>query len=86
MVKITLSDRYKKVRDTAPEDIQYELSQLEGELRFDKVTPGRKPENIHCRTKETLHSYRVNKDWRLITYRWKEGEIILLLADKHDDA
>ena len=86
MVKITLSDRYKSVRDAAPEDIQYELSQLEGELRFDKVTPGRKPENIHCRTKETLHSYRVNRDWRLITYRWKEGEIILLLADKHDDA
>lgn len=86
MPTLTLTDKYNNIRSTAPEAIQYELSQLEVELRFDRLTPGRKPENIHCRTKETLHSYRVNKDWRLITYRWKEGEIMLLLAGKHDEA
>ena len=86
MPTLTLTDKYNKIRTAAPEVIQYELSQLEVELRFDRLMPGRKPENIYCRTKETLHSYRVNKDWRLITYKWKDDEIILLLAGKHDEA
>lgn len=86
MPTLTLTDKYNKIRTAAPEVIQYELSQLEVELRFDKLTPGRKPENIHCRSKEALHSYRVNDDWRLITYKWNDNEIILLLAGKHDEA
>ena len=84
-IKIVPTKEYKDARDAAPEAIRWELEDLETELRRNRLTPGRKPENIHCRTKETLHSYRVNKDWRLITYRWKEGEIMLLLAGKHDD-
>lgn len=85
-IKIVPTKEYKDARDAAPEAIRWELEDLETELRRNRLTPGRKPENIHCRSKETLHSYRVNKDWRLITYRWKEGEVMLLLAGKHDDA
>lgn len=84
-IKIVSTKEYKDARDAAPEAIRWELEDLETELRRNRLTPGRKPENIHCRSKETLHSYRVNKDWRLITYRWKEGEVMLLLAGKHDD-
>lgn len=84
-IKIVPTKEYKDARDAAPEAIRWELEDLETELRRNRLTPGRKPENIHCRSKETLHSYRVNKDWRLITYRWKEGEVMLLLAGKHDD-
>lgn len=85
-MKIVLTKVYKDTRDSAPDTTQYELFQLETELRFNKLTPSRKPENIRCRTGETLQSYRVNRDWRLITYRRKEGEIMLLLAGKHDEA
>lgn len=85
MPTLTLTDKYNKIRTAAPEVIQYELSQLEVELRFDKLTPSRKPENIRCRTGETLQSYRVNRDWRLITYQWKEDELLLLLVGSHDE-
>ena len=85
-MKTVLSKAYKEARDAAPEAIRWQLEDLETELRRNRLTPGRKPENIHCRSKETLHSYRVNKDWRLITYKWTDNEIILLLAGKHDEA
>lgn len=86
MPTLTLTDKYKNTRDAAPEKIRWELEDLETELRRNRLASGRKQENIYCRTKETLHSYRVNKDWRLITYKWTDNEIILLLAGKHDDA
>ena len=86
MPTLTLTDKYKNTRDVAPEKIRWELEDLETELRRNRLASGRKQENIYCRTKETLHSYRVNKDWRLITYKWTDNEIILLLAGKHDDA
>lgn len=85
-VKITMTKKYKETLDGVPETIRWELEDLETELRRNRLGSGRKPENVHCRSKETLHSYRVNKDWRLITYKWKDDELILLLADKHDDA
>ena len=85
-MKIVLTKVYKDTRDSAPDTTQYELFQLETELRFNKLTPSRKPENIRCRTGETLQSYRVNRDWRLITYRRKEGEIMLLLAGTSNEA
>ena len=84
--KIILSKKYKETRDTAPEGVRYEMEDLETELRRNKIKPGREEETLQCSTKETLHSYRVNRDWRLITYRRKVGEIILLLVDKHDDS
>lgn len=84
-MKIVLTKVYKDTRDSAPDTTQYELFQLETELRFNKLTPSRKPENIRCRTGETLQSYRVNRDWRLITYQWKEDELLLLLVGSHDE-
>lgn len=84
--KLSLTKKYKETRDAAPKELRYQLEDLETELRRDTVTPGRNKESIYCCSKDTLFSYRVNKDWRLITYKWKDDEIILLLADKHDDA
>lgn len=85
-MKIVLTKVYKDTRDSAPDTTQYELFQLETELRFNKLTPSRKPENIRCRTGETLQSYRVNRDWRLITYRRKEDETFLLFAGTPNEA
>lgn len=84
--KLILSKKYKETRDTAPEGVRHEMEDLETELRRNNIKPGREEETLQCGSKETLHSYRVNRDWRLITYRRKVGEIILLLVDKHDDS
>ena len=85
-IKIVPTKEYKEARDAAPEAIRWELEDLETELRRNRLTPGRKPENIRCRSGEALHAYRVNRDWRIIAYHWKEDEIILLFAGAHDEA
>ncbi len=86
MPKIVLSKAYKKTYDTAPEPIRWELEDLETELRRNRVKPGRKAETLHGSKTDPVHSYRVNKEWRLITYRWKKDEILFLFADRHDEA
>lgn len=64
-VKITMTKKYKETLDGVPETIRWELEDLETELRRNRLGSGRKPENVHCRSKETLHSYR---EQRLATH------------------
>lgn len=85
MMKLIVSKAYMNTRDAAPEALRWELEDLETELRRNRLRPGRKPENVRCNTGETLQSYRVNNNWRLITYQWKEDELLLLLVGSHDE-
>ncbi len=87
-IKLVLNRKYVDSRDAAPREIQRDLSKLEDELRWKDLSAGRKPEKlkITCQSGEPLYSYRVGRDWRLIVYRWKADEYVLLLADKHDVA
>lgn len=84
--KLISSAQYKKDRDALSEDLRFEVGALENELRYDRVSTGRKEETLRFQTKEPIHAYRIGREHRLLTCRWKSGEIILLLVDKHDDA
>lgn len=86
-MKLCYSTWYNKDKRQFDKDILFEIDTFETELRHDKLKPGCREEKlIKCKSGETLHSYRINKGIRVITYRWKTDELVMLLVDRHDSA
>lgn len=83
-VKLIATQTYKMALKDVPQDVRGELEELKRELQGERLTPARRPMVVQCRTGETLHIYRVNRIWSLITYWWKEEESLLLLVGIHD--
>lgn len=85
MNKIVFSSYYVKDKARLTDDEQFHLSQLENEIRYDRLTPGSGEEKIKCRNGRDVHTFRVNDDIRLAVYLWRPGEYMLLMCDHHDD-
>lgn len=83
-MSLIATQTYKDMLKDVPQDVRRELEDLKHELQCNRLSPARRPMVIQCRTGETLHIYRVNRIWRLITYWWKEDETLLLLFGIHD--
>lgn len=86
-MKLCYSAWYNKDKRQFDKDILFEIDMFETELRHGKLKPGCREEKlIKCKSGEPLHSYRINKGIRVITYRWKTDELMMLLVDRHDPA
>ena len=82
-VKIVQERRYSKAYEKLTEQEQYQLSQLLQDIRFGHTTRGTHEEKIRTANSRYVTSYRVNDDLRLIAYKWKPSELLLLDVGHH---
>lgn len=85
MNTVVYSDYYKKDKSRLTEEEQFQLEGVEREIRYNRLTPGRREETIKCRNGRDVHSFRVNRDIRLAVYLWKSDEYMFLMCDHHDE-
>ena len=68
-----------------PKMIKFDVVNLVSAIQFEVVSPGARPEKLNG-TSIPLWSYRVSDDIRLIVYKWKEREWMLMICGHHDYA
>ena len=88
MNKLVFGSQYNQdKKDFLSDEQSYiAIADAEHNLRMGRITPGMHREMVKSQNGKGLFSYRANDDIRIITYEWKQGEILLILVDHHDNA
>lgn len=85
MIELVTSKGYCEDLERMPDDIRHKVERLEGDIRYEDISPGARPEKLRD-TSIPLWSYRVSDDIRMIVHRWKDREWVLMACGHHDDA
>ena len=84
-IKLGITDMFQKDCERLSTTDRRAVDMLMLRLRYGEIQ-GMNKHIVKSRANEGLYSYRANDDIRVITYEWRPGEILLLLADHHDAA